>query len=67
MVSVPPTIVVCSVCGSPEWVAARPGTAADAPSYQGDLVRCEEIPTMAWCLAHWPWRVAKPKYGDNRD
>jgi hypothetical protein len=65
MVHFPVPAVVCTVCGSDDWMAVKPGTAADAKSYQGvlELFRCEEIPTVAWCEKDWPWRNAKKTPG----
>jgi hypothetical protein len=49
--------IVCSVCGSAEWIAVAPGTSTDATSWPTsnvvEIVPAEEVPTQAWCAEHW--------------
>lgn len=57
MTHYPVPALTCCVCGSAEWMAVRPGTAADARRYPTvpELHPCEEVETVAYCSAHWPW------------
>ena len=47
--------MICTECGSSDWIAVAPGTAADAtpfpwPENVRPIRLGEEIPTRAWCL-----------------
>lgn len=49
-------MIVCTTCGSPDWIACAPGTAPDAKSYDAekitDIRPAEDVPTVAWCEIH---------------
>jgi hypothetical protein len=68
MVSATIPTITCTVCGSPQWVAARPGTAADARSYPTvlELFRCEDEPLVAWCSIHEPLRKQGHRKGGRK-
>ncbi|WP_428485974.1 hypothetical protein [Rhodopila sp.] len=45
-------------CGSPDWFACAPGTAAETADPAARIVPLHpapEIPTKVWCAACWPW------------
>lgn len=48
---------VCTVCGSPDWIACAPGEASTADLYaRSNIValRADDgVPAQAWCVAHW--------------
>ncbi len=46
---------VCTVCGTPDWIACDPGQAPYQPA--GNVVDLHPEPERAatyWCLPHWP-------------
>lgn len=53
----------CSVCGSRKWMAVRPGQNADPGVLESGvyvLHPAPAVPSLVWCLKHWPSR-AVPK------
>jgi hypothetical protein len=43
--------LVCAVCGSPDWIAALPGS--EALYAPGGILLRAEVPRSCWCLPHW--------------
>lgn len=66
-------MIVCAVCGSPDWFAVAPGTDASASRFVSDSVSeiapTDAIPTRAYCLSHWrqSWVPAPPKPVEDED
>lgn len=44
--------ITCCVCGSEQFVAARPGVAGD--TLPNGIVIRQDIPARGWCAEHWP-------------
>lgn len=49
--------LTCTVCGSTEWMAVAPGTAADASRFAQynllELRPAEPVEARAFCAEHW--------------
>ncbi len=52
-----PQLPLRCVCGSLDWIAARPGEAAEE-RIQGNVCVLDpapEVPVEVWCQVCWPW------------
>lgn len=51
------TMLHCA-CGSPDWIAASPGTIEITTGDDPNVLLLKPIPAVpsaAWCIACWPW------------
>jgi len=54
-----PAMIACTICGSSEWMAVRPGQDAEPGQTESGihiLRPMPAVPSVAWCLEHWPSR-----------
>jgi hypothetical protein len=48
----------CKVCGSPDWMACKPGTSISCRAIVfGKVVKvpARRIANVVWCRTCWPW------------
>jgi hypothetical protein len=51
----PKPALCCTTCGSPDYVAVKPGHDPDPHDTVVDLHPAPAVPTEVFCAAHWRW------------